>query len=184
MSEQKSSITVRRARVGDIEELCDVYLELSPPIRRLFHPFPFERSKLRLIFLVMILSDKLIRLVKHILPKLGFSLIVAYDEDESRIVGFIYIHIIGKENDKLIANLGITVREGVRSKGIGTKMEQAMIDRARQIGIGIIRFSVIEDNTNVLGLHKKFGFTIKGYTKDDYWDGKFEKNLLLELELE
>lgn len=179
----EDQVIVRQATIGDLNELCDVYLNLSPSVKRLFHPFPFSRRKLKTIFLIMLLSSKLINLIKHTLPKLGLSLLVAYSRNESRIVGLVYLHITGKENNILVANLGITVREGVRSKGIGTKMDAAAIQRARQIGIGKIRFTVLEDNIAVLGLHKKFGFKIMGYTTDDYWDGKYEKNLLLELNL-
>lgn len=182
MSEQ-DPICVRMATLQDLEELCDIYLELSPPIRRLFHPFPFNRRKVKLIFLIMLISDRLIKIIKYFLPKLGLSLMVAYDKNESKIVGFVYLHITGKENGILVANLGITVREGIRSKGIGTRMDAAAIERAKQIGIGKIRFTVLDDNVAVLGLHKKFGFKIMGYTSDDYWEGKYEKNLLLELDL-
>jgi RimJ/RimL family protein N-acetyltransferase len=131
----------------------------------------------------MIMSDRLIQIIKRIVPKLGMSLLVAYDKNESKIVGLVYLRIIKKENGKLIANLGITVREGMRSKGIGTRLDAAAIERAKEIGIGKIRFTVLEDNTPVIGLHKKFGFKIIGYTDPDYWDGKYERNLLLELDL-
>lgn len=176
-------IAVRKATLRDVNELCDIYLNLSPPIKRLFHPFPFNRGKVQTIFRIMLVSDKLIQIIKHIMPKLGLSLLVAYDKNESKIVGFVYLHITGKENGILVANLGITVREGIRSKGIGTRMDAAAIGRAKQIGIGKIRLTVLEDNVAALGLYKKFGFKIMGYTNDDYWEGKYEKNLLLELDL-
>jgi len=111
------------------------------------------------------------------------TLLVAYDKNESKIVGFFYLRIIGKENGILVANYGLTVREGMRSKGIGTRMDAAIIERAKQIKIGKIRITVLEDNIAAIRLHKKFGFKIIGYTNDDYWEGRYEKNLLLELDL-
>jgi len=177
------TIVIRRATLRDINELCDIYLNLSSEAKRFFHPFPFNRRKLQIIFFIMILCDRLIKIIKHIIPKLGMTLLVAYDKNESKIVGFFYLRIIGKENGILVANYGLTVREGMRSKGIGTRMEAAMIERAKQIKIGKIRITVLEDNIAVIRLHKKFGFKIIGYTNDDYWEGRYEKNLLLELDL-
>lgn len=177
-------IYVCKARLSDIEELCDLYLSQSREARRLFHPFPFNKTKLKLIFFVMITSDKLMRIIKRIIPTMGFALIVSYDANKSQLLGFIYYHIISKHKGRFIANVGITTREGIRTKGIGTKLYAALIERAKQVGVKKFTATILADNVASIALCKKYGYKVLGDAPDDHWEGKNEKNILVELDLE
>lgn len=183
-SNNADSLLIRAANLGDLNELCDLYLGQSPPIRRLFHPFPYDRRKLKLILAAVILSSKMINFIKRIIPKLGFVIFVALDVSKPQLVGFIYFHITAKEGGKYIANVGITTKEGVQIKGIGTKLYAALIRRAQEVDVKKCWATILADNAPSIALCKKCGYQIIGPAADDVWEGKREKNILVELDLE
>lgn len=177
------NISLQRANLGDIEELSELYLGLSSVSRRFFHPFPFSRTKLRVIFLMMIISGSLINLIKKTFPKLGFFVLVAREDNSRRINGFTYLCLIDRqEGGKLVANRGIVTRETIRARGLGTVLDSQLIKIARNIGISRFRVTVLEDNPGSLGLHRKMGYKITGSTLDP-WNGTEDKAYVLELEL-
>lgn len=177
------NISVRQANISDIKRLSDLYLGLSYDSRRLFHPFPFNRTKLIMIFLIMTISGNLIGLIRKTLPKLGFLVLVAKENNSTKIDGFTYLSIFDYEKGvKLVANRGIVTREGIRAKGLGTALDSQLIRIARNIGITRFSVTALQDNAGSIALHKKMGYKITGSTVD-LWDGKEEKALVLELEL-
>lgn len=183
MSGISDSVIVRKAGLGDIGELSDFYLGLPLNVKRFFHPIPFDKTKVVIIFLIMIMSGKIINMIKILIPHLAFLVLVANDAAGTRIKGFVLLSILGREHGKLIANCGGVTREGEERKGIGTDMYAALVENAKVLGIGKFRITVLQKNTASLSFHKKFGFVDKGYTTVDFWEDKCEKNILLELDL-
>jgi len=175
------TIIVRKAKLEDIDKLCNIYLGLSPHVRRWFHPFPFSKAKVKMIFLIMLISEKMLTIIKKTIPKLGFILLVAYDANNLQIVGFSYLRLIGREDGTLIANIGFTVKEGARN--IGLIMYARSIEYAKAAGIGKFRIRTLEDNIVTIALTKRIGYRFKGCTTDEYWNGKYEKMLNWELDL-
>lgn len=175
------NIIIRPANLSDIDQLTNLYMALSDSTRRYFHPFPFNTRKVKAIFWMIVISSKLIRILQIITPKLGFLSLVAYDTTSSTIVGFVYLHILGRKNDKFVANLGIVVKEGSRSQGVGSDMLKAIIQSGRKNRIETLRLTVIESNAIAIRLYEKMGFIFKSYTTNDSWQGRKEKNILMEL---
>src|SRR5688500_1608501 len=75
----KNTIFTRKAALGDINELCRLYMELPPKVRRMFHPFPFHPMRLKLVFIAMLTGQALLRVYKRVMPRLGFAIFVAGD---------------------------------------------------------------------------------------------------------
>lgn len=176
-------VLVRTGTFADIGKISDLYLELSPTVRRLFHPFPFQSQRLKVILGGMLIGQTMFRFLKYFLPRFGFIIVVAELSDHSYIEGFIYLRLIGKEHGKLIGSIGIVTREGSRTRGIGKEMYNLMINVSRRKGIDKLRSVVIEDNVVSLLQCQKLGYVILGYTKDDYWRGERLKSLTLEMDL-
>jgi L-amino acid N-acyltransferase YncA len=174
---------IRRAELSDINELTNLYIELTFDSRKLFHPFPFEKRKLQIIFLIMVLSGSLSTLIRRSVPRLGFLLLVAEDDTCHRLIGFTYLSTQYKdENGHLVANRGIVTREGIRSKGVGTALDSELIRRAKQLGIDRFSVTALKDNSGSIALHKKMGYKIIGQTQDR-WNNIVEDAFVLELEL-
>jgi RimJ/RimL family protein N-acetyltransferase len=181
MSITSDSIVVRRAALGDIKQLCDIYLGQPQQVRRWFHPFPFNRIKLKIIFLLMLISEKTIFITKKTIPKLGFILLAAEDTDNSQIVGFFYVRLIRKEAGGLVANVGFTTKVG--AKNLGFKMYASGIKYSKAIGITKFRIRILADNSVTITLTKRLRFRLIGITRDEYWEGKYEEMLNWELDL-
>jgi L-amino acid N-acyltransferase YncA len=175
------NITIRKATLADIDQLCEMYLALSYESRRLFHPFPFSRMKVRMRFLIMITSGNLINLIKKTIPKLGFYVLVAR-ENNSKINGFTFLAITDSKGGTLTANRGIVTAESTRAKGLGTALDSKLIEIAKKIGISRFSVSALQDNAGSIALHKKMGYKVNGSTVD-IWNGREEKAFTLELEL-
>jgi len=52
----------------------------------------------------------------------------------------------------------LIIKGGVRSKGLGTKLINHLIDEANQRGIHLIRLSTHKDNTRAINFYKERGF--------------------------
>ena len=57
-------IIIRKARLSDIGELCDLFLDLSPTVKRFFHPFQFNKIISKTWFLMMVISQKMLTVLK------------------------------------------------------------------------------------------------------------------------
>lgn len=177
-----NSIIVRKAGLGDLLKLHRLYLTLPEDVKKLFHPFPFSRSKSLLILFVMIISGNIIHQVKRLFPKLGSTIVVAIENKE--ILGFIFFKITGKEQTKFIANVGILTLPQAQGKGIGSRMYDKLITLAKATGICKFSVTVMERNIASTNQVKKLGYMNKGYTSDEIWNGKSEKNVMWELDLD
>lgn len=65
--------------------------------------------------------------------------------------------------------ISISVRKSAWGKGIGTRLMEELISRARQFSMEIISLEVRSDNKRAIGLYRKFGFeaigTFDGFMK-------------------
>ena len=183
-SSVNDSIVIRKVTIGDIMNLTNKYCNMPPHIKKLFHPFPFKRSRLVPIFLVMWLNGYILPIVKKVFPTLGANLVIAYDTTHSCIAGFAFFVINKKVGKKLVANAGPVIFEEFQGRRIGRTMYEFLIKSARRAGISRFHITIIEANIPSLKFHESLGFIVKGYTKDECWDGEMHKNMELELDLD
>jgi RimJ/RimL family protein N-acetyltransferase len=164
----EKSIIVRNTGFSDIEQLVGIYLNLSHQDRRWFHPFPFNRLALRIIFYAMVCLGKVIPLTKVLYSKLVSLVLVAEDSSSGKIVGFTYLRVKSREKNGLVANRGIISVSGTRSKGIGARMDSKLISVAKGIGIRKFRVTVLKDNAASISFHERMGYTYAGFSTDFY----------------
>jgi ribosomal protein S18 acetylase RimI-like enzyme len=62
--------------------------------------------------------------------------------------------------------LGIGVIEGCRGLGIGTRLLDTALNRAREIGLTRIELTVREQNTRAMHLYEKLGFVHEGVKRN------------------
>lgn len=183
MIELNPKSVIRMAKLSDINELASLYLGLSFASRKLFHPFPFKKLELHIIFLIMILSGRLLPVIRRTIPKLGFLVLVAEDELTHQLIGFTYLSMRYKDaNRRLVANRGIVTKEGIRSKGVGTALDSELIRIAKKVRVDRFSVTALKDNSGSIALHKKMGYQIIGQTEDK-WNNEVEDAFILELEL-
>jgi putative acetyltransferase len=56
-----------------------------------------------------------------------------------------------------VASMGIAIKKGYRSIGVGSEMMKLLIEKARLMKCKMLRLTVLSTNKRAIGLYKKFG---------------------------
>lgn len=96
-------------------------------------------------------------------------------EVNQEIIGLMNVCASRKSRLRHIADFGISIKKDYWSKGIGSKMMEAMLEWARDKGIiRKINLTVNTDNKVAIALYKKYGFKIEGtIRRHSLINGKF-----------
>lgn len=183
MESNSTAVQIHKLGFTDIVKMCKLYCNLPIHVREVFHPFPYPKGKFITYLCWIFISTNLFPIVKRVVPRLSYYLLIASDRKEKDVLGFIYFSLTGKEYEGYIANVGIITKEEVQGKGIGSKMYQSLIRSAKANGVSKFRVTVMQRNGPSTEQVKRLGYVCKGYTDDDYWNKKRETNLMWELDL-
>jgi RimJ/RimL family protein N-acetyltransferase len=104
-------------------------------------------------------------------------------EENNQIVGLLQCSCKNKIKTKHTISLGISVDQEYRKRGIGRKMMEYLLDRAKNNKeIKRIELLVFETNENAIELYTKMGFEIEGRKrKAVYKDGQYIDELVMGL---
>ena len=152
-------IKVRPAHLSDVGTLVRMYRGQSTESRELYHPFPFGRGSLTLIFLFMVLSRPFVRRLIQWAPRRALVLLVACVGDDPHPVGYGNVAVVRRPTG-VKAIFGYLVRPEYRSLGIGTRLHEDMIEAAIALGIRRGGGMVISQNAANLRVLEKLGFTM------------------------
>lgn len=84
-----------------------------------------------------------------------------------------------------VADFSIYIERSWRGKGVGSRLLEALIERARQIGYHKMVLSAFPFNEGGVALYKKFGFRIVGiYKEQGLLDGRWVDTIIMERLLE
>lgn len=90
--------------------------------------------------------------------------LVAVSEETGEAAGYIGMYRVFNEGD--ITNIAVAPK--YRGMGIGTKLMEALIKRAAELGLQDIILEVRESNSAAIDLYKKSGFEKIGIRKNFY----------------
>ncbi len=152
-------VSLRLSSVRDIRPLVEMYMELSPEARRFYHPFPFDRSQLWIIYGYMVLASRLARATVRMFPHWSVILIVVVTPGQRRPVGYGTVRFVGDRGSNLRAKMGFTVAEGFRGMGVGTALLKRMIAASLSVGVTRAVGTILRANAASLSVAKKFGGT-------------------------
>jgi ribosomal protein S18 acetylase RimI-like enzyme len=83
-----------------------------------------------------------------------------------------------------VGHLGMGVLREFRGKGIGRRLAEATIDRARELGLQKIELSVYSSNAPAIALYRELGFVQEGLkVRGRLIDGNYDDVLLMALSL-
>jgi len=140
-----AAVRLRPIRPGDAPSLARMHGRLAvADIRARYHGMMRELSPALLVRLTQIDYDR------------EMALIARTDGDEIPL-GVVRLHA---DPDNTEAEFAILVRSDWHGRGLGTLMMHAIIDHARNRGIGTVTGSVLRDNSAMLTLMHEFGFAI------------------------
>ncbi len=111
---------------------------------------------------------------KNVSEEQGF---VIYDG--SRLIGYCYLRFFPDKPQKSgTASLGMVVRDGYQSRGVGKRMMEAMINYCRDRKIIKIWLATYSDNERTQPFYKKFGFLAEGIFMFDEYFGKKPRHVI------
>jgi [ribosomal protein S18]-alanine N-acetyltransferase len=144
------NLTWRRMRHSDLDQILELETQLFAS--------PWSRQ----------MFEEELRETKHVLP-----LVL---EEAGSIAGYLITYFVADELH--IANVGTA--PGLQRRGIGERMMQSLLDRAREDGFMLAHLEVRRSNRAAITLYEKLGFRIVGVRKNYYQQEK-EDALLMTL---
>lgn len=102
---------------------------------------------------------------------------IAHDKESGRVTGLYILHPNNIGRCGHICNASYAVAADLRGRHIGEKLITHCIEKARELGFGILQFNaVVKTNTPALALYKKLGFVPLGTIPKGFLlkDGTYE----------
>ncbi|UZQ86634.1 GNAT family N-acetyltransferase [Thermoclostridium stercorarium] len=102
---------------------------------------------------------------------------IAFDTETEEIVGLYILHPNNVGRCGHICNASYAVRKDMRGKGIGEKLVQHCMSKAKELGFRILQFNaVVKSNQRALRLYEKLGFVKLGVIPGGFLnkDGTYE----------
>lgn len=160
---------LRRARLSDAPRLIDLYLGLSEDGRKGFHPFPFHRASLWILYPTVLIAQRALRPFMRRVPWLIVVLDVAEVEATHELVGYATIRGVVHPNEPPKVRCGFMVREGYRGHRVGISLLRTLCEEAAQLGIHTAIGAVFRDDARAIKAIQGFGFSLK---ETDFMDPK------------
>jgi RimJ/RimL family protein N-acetyltransferase len=166
-------LLLRPLRLGDEADLLAFHLErLSDRSRDFFRPHDTARPDVCL----QQFADRIRRHAAHE----DLSLVV---EQDGAIVGYCFLWRLDRDDGRF-PMLGIAVADALHGRGVGAAMMDALIDRARRIGLPGIYLTHSHRNERAGRLYQSRGFTYTGHEyREHTWSGEhIEREMQLVLD--
>lgn len=156
----RPAVRVRPARLGDVGALVRMYRHQSAESRQLYHPFPYDRFRLYLIFLFMVATRPFLRTLLRISRRRTLVLLVATVGDDPTLVGYGNVAFVDRDFG-VKAIFGYLVEERYRGLGVGTRLHEVMIEAAIALGVRRGGGMVVSENASNLRVLEKLGFSMR-----------------------
>lgn len=98
--------------------------------------------------------------------------------DDGTLVGYT-LSLIGQfKMNAHVADIGISVRNGYRDKGIGTRLLEGTLQRLGKMGVKKATLSVFSPNKDAIRFYRRLGFAAEGVRKEQW---RFHKEYINEV---
>lgn len=153
-------VRVRPATRRDLRSLVLLYRGQEPESRTYYHPYPFDRLRLPILFLAMLSSQAHVRWMLRRFPNYAFVILLLIDP-EGMPFGFGTIRFVHARGEAPWARFGFLVDAGHRHQGAGSVLVMALYESA--VGLGVHRGggTILEGNVASAKVVEKFGFRLR-----------------------
>ena len=176
------SLRTRRARWSDANRLVRLYLSLSPGARHAFHPFPFRRSLLWVIYRGLLGYGALARPLMRRFPRLIAEIVIVERTDSPDLLAYGTVRGVVRADGSRCVRFGVCVGEGSRGQHVGEAILVGLGEEALSMGMTTAIATTFKSSEPAIRLVTRFGFTIR----DSDWvdpGAPDEKNVFLEVDL-
>ena len=140
--------------------MARMYRAQDEATRQLYHPFPFDRFRLTLIFGFFAVSRPFLPFLIRRFPRRAVACLVACRAGESRPIAYGTTGFHATPDGGRRAIFGYLVDPSARGLGVGTELHVHMIDAAVALGVTRGGGMVVATNRSNLRVLEKLGFTI------------------------
>lgn len=159
-------VRIRGSRVSDLSSLVRLYRDRSEASKQTYHPFPFGRFRLALIYLWIIALQRWMRWFMRYLPRRAATLLVVEREDQPGLIGYGTIRLMSGRGEEPIARFGYLVADAYQGKGVGGQLIEVMIAKAKELGIRKGGGTVLQRNIASAHLIEKWGWKLRPAAAD------------------
>ena len=85
---------------------------------------------------------------------------------DDKVVGWCDISSLNRPVFAHSGSLGMGIIAEYRGQGIGKKLMQIALEKAKEIGLTRVELGLREENTRAIEMYKKFGFVIEGIKRN------------------
>lgn len=93
---------------------------------------------------------------------------------EDELIAMTGIHGSSLKRLKHKVNLGISILLKYHNQGLGTKLMELLVEKAKELGKTKVELDVRADNPNAIKVYERTGFVIEGVRKNGFYvDGEY-----------
>jgi GNAT superfamily N-acetyltransferase len=160
-------LRLRRADVADARQLINLYLGLSGDARRGFHPFPFQRWILWVIYPVALFASRAGRPMMRRFPRLIVVFVVAELEGTDGFVGYGTLRGETPGGEPPRVRFGFVVRDGFRGHRVGAAVLHRLSEEGYELGIQVGVGAVFRRDERAIKAIRGFGWQFRDTTRRD-----------------
>ena len=138
-----------------------LYRGQSPESRKLHHPYPFDRPRLTLLFIGMLVSQRLVHRGVRYWPNASFVVLVAEGRPGGPLLGLATIHFVRHPPEPTWARFGYLVADEFRGQRIGSRLAIELYRTALDLGVERGGGTILAPNTVSTHLVERFGFDMR-----------------------
>ncbi len=139
-------LTICDLTADDLPALGRFYRDLAEFVVRTYRPYGYD------------VTDELLRDRPIAQVAAGEELALVWKDRNGAIWGHAFIQKIHSDTP----HLGVGMHQQLVGQGMGRKITEALMDRARQAGLTLVTLIVVQDNTAAWTLYQSLGFEIVG----------------------
>ncbi len=153
------ALRVEPAAARDLPRIAELYLAQDEAARRLYHPLPFVRWRLRFLLRGLTFAQRWSRRWVRTFPRAAAGFLVGRLEPQGPVVAFGHLRFRWDSAGLLVAETGYFVEPTQRQKGLGTQFKRGLIAEARRFGARRVEALIDPSNIASVRLNQKLGFT-------------------------
>lgn len=160
-------VRLRRGRITDARRLVRLYLGLSADARHGFHPFPFSRPRLWVLYPLTLGISRLGRPLMRRFPGLIVVVVVAELDGVDGFVGYGTLRGEKGPDGQPQVRFGFVVRDGFRGHRIGISLLHRLSVEGHDLGVRWGVGAVFRGDARAIKAIRGFGFRFSETTRID-----------------
>lgn len=148
---------IRYGGMSDIRALMQIYRGQSEASRALYHPFPFDRGRLALIYLWLVFARHLLPWGVKRLPRLAAVLFVLVPDGSRTPVGYATLRYVASPGEEIWGKMGYVIRPEYQRLGLGRVLAYWLFRAGIASGIRLGGGPVLSTNAANIGLWATLG---------------------------